>query len=220
MSAMNIVPFQFETQEVRAIIMDDEPWWLLVDVCRTLQIVNTTDAANRLEADEQKSLPRATLGLGEGGAPMRLVNTPGIFRLITRSDKPVAKRFQHWLFHEVLPSIQKTGSYSLAKPGKMPTNFDALRQLVDLAEEHESRIRNVETAVENFGAHQKYRTIIGHANLMGLKISGAEAQKLGIRAARLSKSRGIIIEKRYDDRHGTVNSYHIDILNELFRTGE
>jgi BRO family, N-terminal domain len=48
---------------------------------------------------------------------LRIVLTePGLYRLIFKSRKPVAKRFQRWVLHEVLPSIRKTGKYEIPQP--------------------------------------------------------------------------------------------------------
>ena len=42
-----------------------------------------------------------------------LINEPGVYRLVFRSNKPEAEHFKHWIFHEVLPSLRKTGSYNV-----------------------------------------------------------------------------------------------------------
>ena len=44
-------------------------------------------------------------------------NEPGVYELTFRSNKLTAKRLKHWLSHEVLPSIRKTGQYSISIPG-------------------------------------------------------------------------------------------------------
>lgn len=48
---------------------------------------------------------------------MKIVNEPGLYRLVLRSDKPQAEPFMDWVTEDVLPSIRKTGSYSLADRG-------------------------------------------------------------------------------------------------------
>lgn len=209
-----IVPFDFEHQEIRVLVENDGPWWVLTDVCRALGISNPSDAAGRLEEDERKALPRATLGLTDGGAPMILVNEPGLYRFIMRSDKPEAKRFQRWVFHEVLPAIRKTGSF-VAKSD--PTNFDAIRALVDAAEVHEARLKKVETAVENFGAHEDYRSIKAHAALIGVKLKDGDAKSLGMQATALSKRMKHPIGTQPDATYGKVNMYHRDVLEQLFK---
>lgn len=102
---------QFETHEIRVIDRDGEPWWVLADVCRALEIGNPTDTAARLDDDE-----KSTLDTVEGGPARNIVSEPGLYKLIGTSRKPVAKRFDRWVRHEVLPSIRKTGSYGSQVP--------------------------------------------------------------------------------------------------------
>ena len=58
---------------------------------------------------------------------MVIINEPGLYRLIMRSDKPEAKRFQQWVFREVLPQIRKTGAYVPTPPLSYPAQLDELR---------------------------------------------------------------------------------------------
>jgi prophage antirepressor-like protein len=61
---------------------------------------------------------------------MLTVTEPGLYRLLSsKSRKPIAKRFQRWVFHQVLPSIRKTGSYSLqdAQTERMKLELELVR---------------------------------------------------------------------------------------------
>jgi prophage antirepressor-like protein len=53
---------------------------------------------------------------------MLTVTEPGLYRLIFKSRKPVAKRFQRWVLHEVLPSIRKIGKYEIPQPQNIDLN--------------------------------------------------------------------------------------------------
>ena len=53
MSGSDIVPFDFEGKAIRVVMNDDEPWWVLADVCRVLDIANAGNAAARLDDDEK-----------------------------------------------------------------------------------------------------------------------------------------------------------------------
>ena len=111
--------------EIRVILLNDEPfkpWFVAVDVCRALEIKNPTMALERLEDDEKMtlSLSEMTLSSTEGHSSKRggarflnIINEPGFYRLVFASRKKEALEFQRWVYHEVLPSIRKTGSYSL-----------------------------------------------------------------------------------------------------------
>lgn len=104
----SLVPLHFENAAVRMIMVDQEPWWVLNDVCAVLEIRNPRDAANRLE-DYQKGVGITdTLG---GPQEFLIVNEPGVYALTVRSRKPEAKQFARWLFTKVIPSIRKHGSY-------------------------------------------------------------------------------------------------------------
>ena len=81
------------------------------DACRILKINNPSQALTRLDDDEKNTL---ILNEGIRGNPnVNVVNESGLYRLIFASRKPEAKKFQRWIYHEVLPSIRKTGCYSL-----------------------------------------------------------------------------------------------------------
>jgi prophage antirepressor-like protein len=65
-----------------------------------------------LEQDERSSFKTNTNG---GMQDMEFVSESGLYSLIIRSRKPVAKPFQKWVTREVLPSIRKTGTYSISQ---------------------------------------------------------------------------------------------------------
>ena len=65
---------------------------------------------------------------------------------------------------------------------------------------------------------QHHYTIIGYANLMGIRgVSRDVAAGLGRKAAAMSRKQGYHIGKEYDAKYGMVNTYHVDVLQEVFR---
>lgn len=98
-----------EFGEVRTAVVNDEPMFCLIDICKALEIKNATDVAKRLDEDE-----RTRLNLGRQGET-NFITESGLYAVILRSDKPNAKKFRKWVTSEVLPSIRKTGSYSMPK---------------------------------------------------------------------------------------------------------
>ena len=94
-----------EFGEVRTVVLNSEPMFCLVDVCKALDIKNATDVAKRLDDDE-----RTRLNLGRQGET-NFVTESGLYAVILRSDKPNAKKFRKWITGEVLPSIRKNGGY-------------------------------------------------------------------------------------------------------------
>ena len=105
-----IQAFNYQNNEVRTIMQNNEAWWVLADVCRVLDLSNPRSVADRLDEDERRKfeLPRQ----GETW----FINESGLYSVILRSDKPEAKPFRKWVTSEVLPSIRKTGAYSANRP--------------------------------------------------------------------------------------------------------
>lgn len=114
-----LIPFSFESREIRAFNIDGNPWFVGKDVCEALGYVNHNDAITRHCKGVAKHYPLQTAG---GSQEVRIINEPNIYRLITGSTLPAAERFEKWVFEEVLPSIRKTGSYSL--PGAAQPVFE------------------------------------------------------------------------------------------------
>jgi len=97
--------FSFNNQPVRTVQLNNQPYWVLKDVCDVLELSNPTVVANRLEDDE-----RAKFNLGRQGEAT-VITESGLYAVILRSDKPNAKEFRKWVTSEVLPTIRKNGVY-------------------------------------------------------------------------------------------------------------
>ncbi|AHJ66389.1 BRO-N domain-containing protein [Granulibacter bethesdensis] len=104
----SIIPLDFEGSAVRVMSRAGEPWFVLSDVCRVLEIANSRHAATRLDDDEKGVVNSDTLG---GSQEMTIINESGLYSLILTSRKEAARRFKKWVTAEVLPSIRKTGTY-------------------------------------------------------------------------------------------------------------
>lgn len=109
-NSTNVVPFNFGEQQVRTLLIAGEPWFVAADVCRVLEVGNTTQAVQALDEDE-----RSMFSIGRQGNA-NLVNESGLYTLILRSRDAVKKgskphAFRKWVTAEVLPSIRKAGSY-------------------------------------------------------------------------------------------------------------
>lgn len=110
------------------------PWWVAKDVCEVLGFGNPRQAlSTHLDEDEKGVQNLDTPG---GVQQFATINESGLYTLILRSNKPQAKAFRKWVTSEVLPSIRKTGSYSVTGNQQIPQSLpDALRLAADLAEE-------------------------------------------------------------------------------------
>lgn len=110
----NIVPFVFEEQEVRTITdQNGNPWFVAKDVCGVLGLVNTSQSVSTLDDDEKADICFTDIRSTQQRNHL-IVSEPGLYKLIGKSRKPAAKRFDRWVRHEVLPTIRKTGGYSIS----------------------------------------------------------------------------------------------------------
>lgn len=108
--------FNFESNQVRTLTLNDEPWFVAADVCKALNC--QPEQTRRLDDDEKGLHIVQTLG---GQQEVIIINESGLYSLILTSRKPQAKTFKRWVTHEVLPAIRKTGQYSLAPVNALRT---------------------------------------------------------------------------------------------------
>lgn len=88
----------------------------LKDVCNSLGLqVGAT--AKRLGGDINSTNVSSitVLDANNHGQQMYFVTEPDLYRCIFQSRKPTARKFQDWVFNEVLPSLRTTGAYVVAK---------------------------------------------------------------------------------------------------------
>ncbi|WP_052323531.1 BRO family protein [Leifsonia xyli] len=142
MSSTEIIPFTFEEVNVRTVLVDGEPWFILRDVLSVLGLSNPTEAVHSLDEDEFST---TELSLDGQCRSYYIVNEPGLYSLILRSRKTEARAFKRWVTHEVLPQIRRTGSYGtpaddLALPGNYVEALEALlvREKANLELEREN----------------------------------------------------------------------------------
>jgi prophage antirepressor-like protein len=140
-----ITPFEFEGDEVR-IIRDDkgEPWFVANDVCKVLEIGNPRQALSRLDDDE-----KGDVILNDAiGRPQstNTVNEYGLYSLILSSRKKEAKTFKRWVTHEVLPSIRKTGQYSVKglRTSEQAT-YEGVKELIAIATDYDKDSQTAQT---------------------------------------------------------------------------
>lgn len=179
-----------EFGKIRAIEKNGEPWFVAVDVCRALDIKNSRDAMTRLDEDEKGVVLTDT---PSGKQEMNIVNEPGLYSLVLGSRKPEAKSFKRWITHEVIPSIRKTGSYSIqsANPyaNMVPKSFsEALFLAAKLTQENEALKEENEVQRQVIADYQPkvdyYTTILQSTDTMTVTQIAAD---YGLTAHKLNK---------------------------------
>lgn len=147
MKSETLIPFAFNDSPITVVMHNNEPWFIANEICQALDYKNVSQAvADHLDEDERMTVAKCDSQLfGEimtlskryshsgrrGGAQfLTLISESGMYSLVLRSHKPEAKKFSKWVTREVLPSIRKTGSYSVASSQQQPEfsrmNLEAL----------------------------------------------------------------------------------------------
>lgn len=104
----NLSTFNYLSNTVRVVEIDGQPWFVAMDVTNVLGITEKSRgyAVARL-ADDERSLYQ----IQKGQRSVSIISESGLYKLIMRSDKPEARKFQDWVTREVLPAIRKDGMY-------------------------------------------------------------------------------------------------------------
>lgn len=98
--------------DVRALLINDEPWFVGSDVTKALGYANHVQAIkNFVDVDD---LMRSR-EMSKTNKELYFINESGVYSLIFNSKQERAKEFKRWVTHEVLPALRKTGQYSTNK---------------------------------------------------------------------------------------------------------
>lgn len=111
MSLPKVFTFNPSNQPIRVEVINNDPYFVAKDVCQALGIEKHRDAIAKLDEDE-RGRP-LLMDTPSGKQQMASINESGLYNLIFQSRKPEAKAFRKWVTSEVLPSIRKTGTYTM-----------------------------------------------------------------------------------------------------------
>lgn len=116
---------------------DGVSWWVAQDVGTVLGITQIRKNLLQFPDDEKGVTTGNTLG---GPQELLTVNEPGLYRLIFQSRKPEAEAFKRLVYHEVLPSLRRTGSYilpsspdTLTPKGQLPAPTPRIKEHAEVS---------------------------------------------------------------------------------------
>ena len=139
---MELQIFQNSGFKIRGGLINNEPYFVAKDICEALAITNVSQAISRLDEDEKGIYKIDTLG---GSQELWHINESGLYALVLSSNKLEAKAFKKWVTSEVLPSIRKTGSYSIYSQFQIPQTYsEALMLAAKQAEQIEQQTALIE----------------------------------------------------------------------------
>lgn len=208
--------FDFNGFGVRVITNEqDQVFFVAKDVCDVLGYQKSTtsvvDAHCKIEGCTKMVLPS-----NGGNQEQILINEGNLYRLVLKSKKKEAEKFESWVCDEVLPTIRKTGRYetkALTPAEQLLANAQLLVDIERKQSEFDSRLLLIEAKT---ATRPEYFTIMGFAILKGAKVGLSLAGQLGKRAKELCVKRGYFVDKVNDPRFGYVGSYPKEVLEEIF----
>jgi len=100
----------FNEKNIRVIGTYEEPWFVAKDICTILELPNITNA---IKIIPEKWRGLKLLNTFGGEQTMITINEAGLYKLIMRSNKPVAQKFQEVVCEEILPTLRKKGEYQI-----------------------------------------------------------------------------------------------------------
>ena len=119
-----------EFGQVRTLTIEGEPWFVGKDVAVALGYESPRAAVSKRVDPEDKGV--SEMETPSGKQQMTIINESGLYALIFGSKLESAKRFKHWVTHEVLPAIRKTGAYSMT-PKRRELTLDDYMKAAQLA---------------------------------------------------------------------------------------
>ena len=100
-----------KNNQVRTLLINDEPWFVGKDVAEILGYSNPRDALSKHVDSEDKNSVAIHDG-NKGNPNLTIINESGVYALVFSSKLQSAKKFKHWVTSEVLPTLRKAGSYA------------------------------------------------------------------------------------------------------------
>jgi anti-repressor protein len=147
----SLTSLEFEGKELTMLEIDGRPCWIAGEIAKALGYVQTSRAVAKITADwaddfitgedfeiftgeklaDLKSFFKLTTKsvVSPNTKHLTILYESGVHTLCIFSKTDAGKRFRKWLTREVLPSIRKTGSYSITTTSTdmVPTHSEALR---------------------------------------------------------------------------------------------
>lgn len=216
---------------VRTVLVDNEVWFCLKDVCDILGLTQPSKVKDRLSSKGVNTIPTLTKG---GKQELIYINEPNLYKAIMQSRKKEAEIFTDWIVYEVIPAIRKTGKYEEKK--KPLTQAELILQQAQWMVEAENRINNIENnviglvntiedndkSIKRLENNQRrtvtsnHLTVIAYANIKGIKPKSYHAPSIGKKATKICREKDLLIGTTVDSRYGLINTYPVEVLDEIF----
>lgn len=188
---MSIIPFTYGDQPVRVVSIDGEPWFVLADLAKVLEIADVSRLNSRLDDGVRQTHPIADrLGRTQQAT---VVSEAGMYEVVIRSDKPEAADFRRWITHEVVPSIRQHGGYLTPEATEAAlTDPDFIIRLATSLKDERARRIDLEAQAEVDAPKVAYvDTYVADSDLLTIRTLAAN---LNVGESWL---RGLLIQKQW-----------------------
>lgn len=162
--------FNFNGNQVRTVLVEDEPYFVGKDVATILGYQNGSRDVNRhVDTDDRQNYQNGTFESNRG---LTIINESGLYSLILSSKLPAAKEFKRWVTKEVLPSIRKNGAYLTAeKAEEILLNPDTIINLAQqVKNERQGRLIAEQRVNELTPKATYYDTVLANEALVSITV--------------------------------------------------
>lgn len=194
--------FRFGLFDLRVHLVDGQPWFILGDVCKALNLSNPSMVAQRLQPHQ-----RSKFSLGRQGDAL-FINESGLYRVVMRSDSPHAEPFQVWVTEDVLPSIRQTGQYAIAPAQEI----DPLVLAEQFVEAEKARRALMEENAILAPQAEQFQALMASDGLYSMDAAAKILRTGEKRLFTILRDRGILMNKAQsgEDNHNLPYQRYID----------
>ena len=201
-----------EFGDIRTEVISGEPWFCLSDICKALELEQVSRVKTRLNLNgvtTSKVIDR--MGRKQEAT---FINEANLYKTIFQSRKESAERFSDWVTSEVLPSIRRTGSYSINE--RKPDSYmieDPVERAKRWIEEQEEKQKLIETVQEQTPKAEYFDSLVNSNLLTNFRDT---AKELGYSQTEFT---GWLIAKGYvyKDSKGILKPYEAYRKQGLFQ---
>ncbi|HHG4367932.1 TPA: BRO-N domain-containing protein [Pseudomonas aeruginosa] len=220
MSNVSIYKFE-DTTEIRVVEIEGNPWFVATDVCKAIGLSNVTLAVRPLADDEKTLNPIKTV---RGTKDLNCVSESGLYKLVLRSDKPEARRFQDWVTRDVLPAIRKDGAYIMGEEkvatGEMDEDafvlkaIEILQRKIDRLSSENKQLTTERDGLSSVVGQHRHTLARFARTLPGININSVkrDLHRLGYlyrtpASYRVYRRFAHLLEEKFNEEYGKIEIY-------------
>lgn len=223
--------FEFNSNQVRVIILDNQPWVVAMDVAKILDYVDVRRMCDLADEEDKRVENPHKIGssvfadtFNSNTFRVSLINESGVYACIFNSTKPEAKVFKKWVTSELLPTIRKTGSYSTNQQKQLPSRdaieyIEATQKLNNMDDSILTRLLR-DTLVDELALRQN-TNLLPQQKKERITILKVRAKELGYTEAQIGNGSALgcfvksLVKPQFQEDVGRFKVWHYEISNEL-----